>query len=220
MTQHSRSNKKSKAWLRAHIEDPWVKRASQEGWRSRAVFKLKEIDEKVHLLKPGISVVDLGAAPGSWSQYAVRRIQPAGRLIALDLLSMTALSGVEFIQGDFREESVLAELAALLGGGQADLVLSDLAPNLTGIAASDQAQMSLLAERTLDFCRISLKPGGSLLIKVFQGEEFLQLKKTCTVAFTRLTVNKPAASRDRSAETYLLGQGWRGLPNCSVLSPP
>ncbi|MBA3034505.1 MAG: 23S rRNA methyltransferase [Gammaproteobacteria bacterium] len=192
--------------MQQHVNDPYVQQAKKEGWRSRAVFKLQEIDEKDHLLKPGMTVVDLGATPGSWSQYAVKRIQPGGRMIALDLLEMDPLAGVDFIQGDFREESVLEQLKSALAGRQVDLVLSDMAPNMTGIAATDGAQVMLLAELTLDFARDHLKPGGALLVKVFQGAGFMELRKALREGFATLTTRKPAASKDRSAELYLLAK--------------
>ncbi|MBU0752128.1 MAG: RlmE family RNA methyltransferase [Gammaproteobacteria bacterium] len=193
-----------------HVHDPWVQRAQAEGWRARAVFKLMEIDEKARLLKPGMTVVDLGAAPGSWCQYAVRRIQPGGRLIALDLLEMDGVAGVEFIQGDFREDEVLARLEQTLAGRPIDLVLSDMAPNMTGIAVSDQARVMYLTELALEFARANLKPGGDMLVKVFQGTGFMQLRDAAMQLFETVQVKKPAASRDRSAETYLLGRGKRG----------
>jgi len=192
--------------MNEHVHDTYVQKAKAEGWRSRAVFKLMEIDEKDKLLKPGMTVVDLGAAPGSWCQYAVKRIQPGGRLIALDLLEMTPMHGVEFIQGDFREDDVLRQLETTLNGRPVDLVLSDMAPNMSGIAASDQARVMHLAELTLEFCRDCLKPGGDLLVKVFQGSDFVALHKAVKLAFEAVTVRKPAASRDRSAETYLLAR--------------
>jgi 23S rRNA (uridine2552-2'-O)-methyltransferase len=206
MTIKSRRHKKSKAWMNEHVHDPYVQRAQKEGWRSRAVFKLMEIDEKDKLLKPGMTVVDLGAAPGSWCQYAAKRIQPGGRLIALDLLEMTPMHGVEFIQGDFREDEVLKQLENALQGRQVDLVLSDMAPNMSGIASSDQARVMHLAELTLEFCRDCLKPGGDLLVKVFQGADYVELHKAVKVAFETVVVRKPAASRDRSAEVYLLAR--------------
>ena len=206
MTQKSRRHKKSKVWMQEHVHDPYVQKAKAEGWRSRDVFKLIEIDEKDRLFKPGMTVVDLGAAPGSWCQYAAKRIQPGGRLIALDLLEMTPMSGVEFIQGDFREDEVLHRLEAALGDRPVDLVLSDMAPNMSGIAVSDQARGMHLAELTLEFCRDRLKPGGDLLVKVFQGSDFTELHKAVKLAFATVVVRKPAASRDRSAETYLLAR--------------
>lgn len=210
MTQKSKRHKKSRAWMNDHVHDPWVQRAQAEGWRARAVFKLMEIDEKARLLKPGMTVVDLGAAPGSWCQYAVRRIQPGGRLIALDLLEMDGVAGVEFIQGDFREDEVLARLEQTLAGRPIDLVLSDMAPNMTGIAVSDQARVMYLTELALEFARANLKPGGDMLVKVFQGTGFMQLRDAAMQLFETVQVKKPAASRDRSAETYLLGRGKRG----------
>jgi len=209
VTQKSKRHKKSQVWIHQHINDPWVQRAQAEGWRARAVFKLMEIDEKARLLKPGMTVVDLGAAPGSWCQYATKRIQPGGRLIALDLLEMTPMAGVEFIQGDFREDAVLAQLEAALGGHQIDLVLSDMAPNMSGIAISDQARVMYLTELSLDFARKHLKPGGDMLVKVFQGAGFMELRDETMKLFENVQVKKPAASRDRSAETYLLARQKR-----------
>jgi 23S rRNA (uridine2552-2'-O)-methyltransferase len=203
----TRQQKKSKIWMTAHVNDPYVQQAKKEGWRSRAVFKLQEIDEKDKLLKPGMTVVDLGATPGSWCQYVVKRIQPGGRLIALDLLEMEPLPGVDFIQGDFREDAVLEQLKSALTGRQVDLVLSDMAPNMTGIAVTDSTQVMLLAELTLDFCREHLKTGGSMLAKVFQGAGFMELRKALQENFSTLASRKPAASRDRSAELYLLAKG-------------
>lgn len=195
--------------MQEHVNDTYVQRAQKEGWRARAVFKLKEIDEKDHLLKPGMTVVDLGATPGSWCQYVAKRIQPGGRLIALDLLAMEPLHGVEFIQGDFREDEVLEKLKSALAGRQVDLVLSDMAPNMTGIASTDSTQVMCLAELTLDFSRQHLKPGGDLLVKVFQGAGFMELRKVLQAEFGSLATRKPAASRDRSAELYLLARKMR-----------
>lgn len=207
MSWTTKQKKKSKQWMQEHVNDPYVQQAQKEGWRARAVFKLKEIDEKDHLLRPGMTVVDLGATPGSWCQYAVKRIQPGGRLIALDLLAMEPIVGVDFIQGDFREDAVLDRLKSALAGRQVDLVLSDMAPNMTGIADTDSAQVMYLAELTLDFARQHLKPGGDLLVKVFQGAGFMELRKEMQAGFASLASRKPAASRDRSAELYLLGKG-------------
>ncbi len=213
MSWTTKQKKKSKQWMQEHVNDPYVQQAQKEGWRARAVFKLKEIDEKDHLLKPGMTVVDLGATPGSWCQYAVKRIQPGGRLVALDLLNFEPVPGVDFIQGDFREDSVLARLKSALGSGrnarQVDLVLSDMAPNMTGIASTDSAQVIYLAELTLDFARENLKPGGDLLVKVFQGAGFMELRKAMQAEFETLATRKPAASRDRSAELYLLARKKR-----------
>lgn len=193
--------------MNQHVHDPYVLKAKHEGWRSRAVFKLSEIDEKDRLLKPGMTVVDLGCAPGSWCEYAVTRIQPGGRLIGLDLLPMDPIPGVTFIQGDFREDGPLAQLIEALEGRQVDLVISDMAPNMTGIAITDQAGIMYLAELTLDFAREHLKTGGALLTKVFQGSGYMELRKEVMKQFNDLQVRKPAASRDRSAETYLLARG-------------
>jgi len=205
----SKKNKTNKAWIHEHVNDTYVQRARAGGLRSRAAFKLSEIDDKDHLLRPGMAVVDLGSAPGSWSQVAIRRVAPGGRVIAVDLLPMEAIHGVSFIQGDFREDTVLGELIGALDGRQADLVLSDMAPNMSGIASVDQARVMLLAELTLEFCRDHLKPGGGLLVKVFQGDGFMELRKALQQMFGTLQLRKPAASRDRSAEIYLLAQGKR-----------
>ena len=210
MTRTTRQHKKSKAWMHEHVNDAYVQRAKAEGWRSRAVFKLLEIDERDHLLRPGLVVVDLGAAPGSWSQYAARRIQPGGRLVALDLLDMAPLSGVEFIRGDFREDEALGRLQQALQGRRVDLVLSDMAPNISGIAVTDQARAAHLGELTLDFCRLRLRQGGDLLMKAFQGSGFEALRRKIQAGFASVAVRKPAASRDRSAETFLLARGWKG----------
>lgn len=209
MSWTTKQKKKSKAWMQQHVNDPYVQQAQKEGWRSRAVFKLKEIDEKDRLLKPGMTVVDLGATPGSWCQYVIKRIQPGGRLIALDLLDFEPIAGVDFIQGDFRDAAVLARLESALAGRQVDLVLSDMAPNMTGIAATDSAQVMVLAELTLDFAKQHLKPGGDLLVKVFQGAGFMELRREMQTVFETLATRKPAASRDRSAELYLLARKKR-----------
>jgi len=211
MSWNPRRHKKSHAWMQQHVNDPWVQRAQKEGWRSRAVFKLAEIDEKDRLLEPGMTVIDLGSAPGGWCQYTLRRIQPGGRLIALDLLPMAPLPGVEFIQGDFRDDAVLERLTALLAGRRVDLVLSDMAPNLSGVTATDTARIEHLTELALDFCLDWLKPGGDLLVKVFQGAAFAALRQAMSAAFATVAVRKPAASRDRSAEVYLLARRRRDL---------
>ncbi len=196
--------------MHEHVNDTYVQRAKAEGWRSRAVFKLQEIDERDRLLRPGQVVVDLGAAPGSWSQYAVTRIQPGGRLVALDLLEMAPIHGVEFIRGDFREDDILRQLESVLSGRAVDLVLSDMAPNMSGIAVSDQARASHLGELTLDFCRRKLRKGGDLLVKVFQGHGFEELRREFQAGFASVAIRKPAASRDRSPENFLLARGWKG----------
>lgn len=195
--------------MHEHVTDPFVQRAKAEGWRSRAIFKLQEIDEKDRLLKPGMCVVDLGAAPGSWSQYAVKRIQPGGRLFALDILDIQPIDGVDFIRGDFREDDVLHQFEASLGDRAVDLVLSDMAPNMSGVPLSDQARVMHLAELTLDFSVHHLKPGGDLLVKVFQGADYMALREALRRVFEVVQVRKPAASRDRSAEIFLLARKKR-----------
>jgi 23S rRNA (uridine2552-2'-O)-methyltransferase len=201
--------KTSKAWLHEHVTDPYVQKAKAEGWRSRAAFKLMEMDDRDKLIRPGEVVVDLGAAPGGWSQVAANRLQGRGQVIALDLLEMPPIPGVDFFQGDFRDDAVLALLEEKLAGRRVGLVLSDMAPNMSGIAVSDQARVMHLAELGLEFSRQWLQPGGAFLVKVFQGygyEEFVgEMRKTFKVVSTR----KPDASRDRSAELYLLGKGLR-----------
>jgi 23S rRNA (uridine2552-2'-O)-methyltransferase len=189
--------------MREHITDLWVQRARQEGWRSRAAFKLMEIDDQEKLIRPGSVVVDLGAAPGGWSQVAAKR---GGEVFALDLLDMQGLNGVRFIQGDFREEAVLRALENLLGEKRIELVLSDMAPNLSGIPLVDQARGMLLAELALEFARARLTPGGAFLVKVFQGGDYMPFLGAMRETFVRVASKKPKASRDRSAELYLLGQ--------------
>lgn len=202
--------KTSKAWLHEHVTDPYVQRAKAEGWRSRAAFKLMEIDERDRLLRPGEVVVDLGAAPGGWSQVAAARQQGRGRVIALDLLEMAAIPGVDFFQGDFRDDAVLAQLEARLAGDRVGLVLSDMAPNMSGIPVSDQARVMHLAELGLEFSRTWLKPDGAFLVKVFQGYGYDDFVRAMRETFKTVVVRKPDASRDRSAEVYLLGRGLKG----------
>jgi 23S rRNA (uridine2552-2'-O)-methyltransferase len=207
LNESGKRHRSNKSWMNEHVNDPYVKRAKAEGWRSRAAFKLLEIDDKDKLLKPGMTVVDLGSAPGSWSQVAVKRIKPKGVLVALDLLEMEAIPEVEFIRGDFREDVVLKQLETVLNGRQVDLVLSDMAPNMSGVSVSDQARVMYLAELTLDFCQQNLKPGGDLLVKVFMGSGFEELRAQMREVFSNVQVRKPEASRDRSAETFLLALG-------------
>lgn len=202
-------NKTSKAWMREHVTDPYVKLAQAEGARSRAAYKLQQIDERDRLLKPGMTVVDLGAAPGGWAQIAARRVAPGGRVIAVDLLEMPALAGVVFIRGDFRSEATLAELERLLGHQPVDLVLSDMSPNISGIASVDQARAGTLAELALEFALKHLKPQGNFLVKSFQGEGFEAFVKVLRRHFTQVVTRKPRASRSRSSEVYLLGKGKR-----------
>ena len=196
----------SNAWLREHVNDTFVQRAKAEGYRSRASFKLMEIDDRDHLIRSGEIVIDLGATPGGWSQVAAKRMQGKGRVIALDLLEMDPLHGVEFIQGDFREENVLQELEKMLAGQRVGLVLSDMAPNMSGILISDQARVMHLAELGLEFSRNWLKPDGAFLVKVFQGYGFEEFVREMKLVFKTVSTRKPDASRDRSAEIYLLGK--------------
>jgi 23S rRNA (uridine2552-2'-O)-methyltransferase len=203
-------SKTSKAWMREHINDPYVQRAKAEGYRSRAAYKLLELDKKDRLLVPGQLVVDLGAAPGSWSQVVVAKLGTKGRVVAVDLLPMEPLAGVHFVQGDFREQEVLDALLLALGGRKADLVISDLAPNISGIGVSDQARSMYLCELALEFARQCLAPGGSLLVKVFQGAGFTEFLAAMRKAFAKVGSRKPEASRGRSSEMYLLGKGLKG----------
>jgi 23S rRNA (uridine2552-2'-O)-methyltransferase len=195
----------SKAWMQEHVSDEFVKRAQREGYRARAAYKLMEIDDKDHLIKPGMVIVDLGSAPGSWSQVAMQRLQGKGRVFALDILEMQPVPGVEFLQGDFREDSVLAQLESKLEGGQVDLVISDMAPNISGINVTDQARVAHLAELALEFAKDWLKPGGHLLVKVFAGSGFDDNLKAMREIFEQVVTRKPKASRDRSSEIFLLG---------------
>lgn len=201
-------------WIRRHVTDPYVKEATRKGYRSRAAFKLAEIDARDKLLRPGATVVDLGAAPGSWTQLVRERLtDPAGalrgRILALDVLPMEPISGVEFIQGDFREEEVAAQVAAVLAGAKVDVVLSDMAPNLSGIAPADAARNAHLAELAIEFAGQHLKPSGALLLKSFQGSGHSQVVETLKRRFASVAVRKPAASRAESAETYLLARGLK-----------
>ena len=200
---------RGKSWMQEHLSDAYVKRARAEGMRSRAAYKLDEIAVRDRLLKPGMVVVDLGAAPGGWSQVAAGRVGPRGRVIALDILEMASLPGVTFLRGDFRDDATLAELERVLAGQRADLVLSDLAPNLSGIASSDQAQALELAELALDFALKHMKPKGNFLVKTFQGAGFEEYLRSLRGRFSAVAVRKPEASRDRSREVYLLGKGLK-----------
>jgi 23S rRNA (uridine2552-2'-O)-methyltransferase len=195
----------SKAWMQEHVSDEFVKRAQREGYRARAAYKLMEIDDKDHLINPGMVIVDLGCAPGSWSQVAMQRLQGKGRVFALDILEMQPVPGVEFLQGDFREDSVLAQLESKLEGRQVDLVISDMAPNISGINVTDQARVAHLAELALEFAKDWLKPGGHLLVKVFAGSGFDDNLKAMREIFEQVVTRKPKASRDRSSEIFLLG---------------
>ena len=201
--------KTSKAWMREHVTDPYVRRANAEGWRSRAAFKLQQIAEKDRLLKPGMTVVDLGAAPGGWSQVAAKAVGESGRVVAVDLLEMAQVPGVRAILGDFGDPGTLEAVEAALEGRQADLVLSDMAPNLSGIAAVDQARSIALAELALDFAVKHLKPQGNFLVKTFHGAGYDELVATLRRSFVQVLTRKPMASRSRSSEVYLLGKGLR-----------
>jgi 23S rRNA (uridine2552-2'-O)-methyltransferase len=203
-------SKTSNAWLAEHFNDEFVKRARKEGYRSRAVYKLQEIDQRDRLLKPGMTVVDLGAAPGAWSQYLVERVGRSGRVIGLDILPMEALPGVEVLQGDFTEETTLKALLDVLGGRPVDLVISDMSPNISGVDSADKARAMYLSELAVDFAAQVLKPGGAFLMKVFQGSGFSELYKVIQGKFTRVVSRKPKASRARSAEIYVLATGFRG----------
>ena len=198
--------KTSKQWMMEHVNDVYVQRAKAEGYRSRAAYKLLEVAERDKLLKQGMVVVDLGAAPGGWSQVAAAKLGASGRVIALDLLPMDALRNVTFLQGDFREETVILALEQELGGRPIDLVLSDMSPNISGIALSDQARAMHLAELALEFAVKHLKPGGGLLVKVFQGSGFQEFLREMRGRFARVVTRKPEASRGRSNELYLLGK--------------
>jgi len=197
----------SKAWMQEHLNDPYVKLAQKEGYRARAAYKLMEIDDKDKLIKPGMTVVDLGSAPGSWSQVAVQRLKGQGKVIALDILDMQPIGGVTFIQGDFREESVLRVLEEKINKTPVDLVIADMAPNISGVKDVDQAGAAYLTELALDFSKDWLKPGGNFLVKVFIGAGFEEILQNMRQMFDKVVTRKPKASRDRSSEVYLLGLG-------------
>lgn len=202
-------SKSSQEWLKEHFSDPYVKRAQAEGWRSRAVFKLEELIERDRLLKPGMTIVDLGAAPGGWSQMARQRLGDSGRVIALDILPMQGIAGVDVICGDFREDDVLHALEATLAGAPVDLVLSDMAPNMSGVGTVDQARVMMLADLAEAFAAANLRKGGAFLIKLFQGAEFDAYVKRLRSGYDKVTIRKPKASRSRSPEVYALAIGKR-----------
>ena len=211
-TKKLRSNR---AWIERHIHDPFVKRSKQEGYRARSVYKLIELDEREHLLRPGMTVVDLGAAPGSWAQVVRERMSDSkggvrGRIIAMDILPMDPIDGVTFLQGDFREQDVADQLAEILNGDKVDVVLSDMAPNLSGIAAADAARSMLLCELALEFCLDHLKPQGVFVTKAFQGSGYSQYVETLKRHFKKVAARKPEASRDTSAEVYLVSRHLKG----------
>ena len=217
MKVKSKSRKVNKAWLNDHVNDPYVKLAAKDGYRARAAYKLKEIDEALQLVRPGDCVIDLGSSPGAWSQYLRRKLAPAGaatgeldgRIIALDLLPMAPIEGVEFLLGDFREAAVAEQLARMLQGRRADAVVSDMAPNLSGIESADAARIAHLVELALEFGRLHLKPKGALVVKLFHGSGYSQLVKSFKDRFEVVKPFKPKASRDKSAETFLVGIGLK-----------
>jgi 23S rRNA (uridine2552-2'-O)-methyltransferase len=212
-----KSKKVNRAWLNDHMNDPYVKLAQKEGYRARAAYKLKEIDETLHLIKPGHLIVDLGSAPGAWSQYVRRKLSPAGAaagalngtILALDILPMEPVEGVSFIQGDFREPEVLEQLAAAMAGRKADVVVSDMAPNLSGIESADAARIAHLVELAIEFAQQHMKPEGALVTKVFHGSGHSQLVKLFKETFRTVKPLKPKASRDKSSETFLVGIGLK-----------
>ncbi len=217
MKTPNKGKKVNKAWLHDHINDPYVKLATREGYRARAAYKLKEIDEVFGLIKPGYLVVDLGCTPGAWSQYVRRRLSPSGAavgdlngsIIGLDLLPMEPIEGVSFIQGDFREAQVLTQLEHALQGQQADIVVSDMAPNLSGIASADAARVENLVELAIEFAQNHMKPQGALVAKVFHGGSYDAVVRHFKAAFQTVKPYKPKASRDRSSETFLVGLGLK-----------
>ena len=203
-------SKSSGRWLKEHFDDHYVKQSKSDGLRSRASYKLQELNDKDRLLRPGMTVVDLGAAPGGWSQVASELVGDRGRVVASDILPMDSLAGVDFIQGDFTDEAVLVQILAALGDVPADLVISDMAPNMSGMSGIDQPAAMYLVELALDMVRQVLKPGGSFLVKVFQGEGFDAYLADVRQSFSKVVTRKPEASRARSREVYLLGTGFKG----------
>lgn len=203
-------SKSSNRWLEEHVNDPYVKKAQIDGYRSRASYKLLELLEKDKLVRPGMLVLDLGSTPGGWSQVVAPRLGAKGKLIASDILPMDAIADVEFIQGDFTEEAVFDQIMTALSGAQADFVMSDMAPNISGVDAADQASSMYLVELALDMARQVLKPGGSFVAKVFHGEGHEQYLKEVRTSFDKVVIRKPAASRARSREVYVVGKGFRG----------
>ena len=202
-------SKSSRRWLKSHFDDEYVKRAQREGYRSRAVYKLDEIQQKDRLLRPGMTLVDLGAAPGGWSQYAARVLQGKGRIIAMDILPMEPLDGVDFLQGDFTEDDPVDFIKDLVGDSPVDLVISDMAPNISGMEAVDQPRSMYLAELTVDFAANILRTGGDLLFKVFQGEGFDELIRVLRPQYRLVRIRKPRASRPKSREVYVLARHYR-----------
>jgi 23S rRNA (uridine2552-2'-O)-methyltransferase len=204
-------SKSSGRWLKEHFDDQYVKRSKDDGYRSRACYKLMEVNDKDHLLKPGMTVVDLGAAPGGWSQVAAEIVGDSGRVVASDILEMAPLGGVTFVQGDFTEDSVFEEILSAIGDEPVDLVISDMAPNMSGNASSDQPAAMYLVELALDMARQILKPNGNFLVKVFQGEGFDPYLADMRSSFKSVVTRKPDSSRARSREVYLLGKGFKDV---------
>ncbi len=205
----AKKHKYTKAWMHEHVHDHWVKEATRLGYRSRAAFKLIELAERDHLFRPGMRVVDLGAAPGSWTQVLRERLGGKATIVAVDLLPMHPIGGATLVQADFREDAGLAALEKVLGEGKVDLVVSDLSPNLSGVEAADQARAVHLGELALEFAKAWLQPGGDLVVKAFQGEGFVALRRALEAQFAKVYVRKPKASRDRSREVYLVGKGLK-----------
>ena len=203
-------SKSSGRWLQEHLSDPYVKMAKEQGYRSRACFKLLELQKKDKLMRKGMTVVDLGAAPGGWSQVAAELVGDSGSVVSSDILPMDGIVGVEFVQGDFTEEAVLNKILNVMGGAAADLVISDMAPNMSGNGAVDQPASMYLVERALDMARQVLKPKGVFVAKVFQGEGFDEYVRNVRTSFDKVITRKPAASRPRSREVYILGRGFKG----------
>ena len=203
-------SKSSKGWLKEHFDDEYVRRSQQDGYRSRAIYKLIEIDEKDRLLKPGMTVVDLGAAPGGWSEYCVKKLGKNGTIVAMDILPMEPIDGVAIVEGDFRDDAVFEELMAIIGNEKSDLVISDMAPNISGMGSVDMPRAYHLCDLALDLARQVLKPGGALLVKLFQGEGFEAYNKELKASFSKVVIRKPKASRARSREIYALATGFLG----------
>ncbi|CAM3762166.1 23S rRNA (uridine(2552)-2'-O)-methyltransferase RlmE [Parendozoicomonas haliclonae] len=203
-------SKSSKGWLKEHFDDQYVQQSQQDGYRSRASYKLLELAEKDKLFRPGMSVVDLGAAPGGWTQVVAEKIGGKGKIVASDILPMAPIADVAFVQGDFTEEAVLEEILEAIGSDQVDMVISDMAPNMSGVKASDQPRAMYLVELALDLARQVLKPGGTFLVKIFHGEGFDEYLRDMKTSFGTVVTRKPGASRSRSSETYLLGRQFKG----------
>jgi len=203
-------SKSSKGWLKEHFDDEYVRRSQQDGYRSRAIYKLIEIDKKDRLIKPGMTIIDLGAAPGGWSEYCIKKLGKNGTVVALDILPMEPIDEVTIIEGDFREDAVFEELMSVMNNERADLVISDMAPNISGMESVDMPRAYHLCELALDLARQVLKPGGGLLVKLFQGEGFEAYNKELKTSFSKVVMRKPKASRARSREIYVLATGFLG----------